>query len=266
MLRSIHKNIKEELIKYLSSAESSIFAVVAWFTDEDLFKVLCRKAINGCDVTVIVRDDRGDTNPINFSSKGLDYSKLIFAGGRVFIVPDLHNKYCIIDQEVYISGSYNWTFAASLRETGLENIDIFTDEEKAEEIVENFNFLLKESIPLMNITKSLKVPVLNIEDCEISLAEQLDRNIYRFKLKYGYGYECFVYISRETSEYIESPLNSTIAGIGVGIGGKAYFNANLELSIYDNMLWLVVKASVIEKNNNDRAKSLIRRVLRASWR
>ena len=41
------ENIKQVIAEHLEAAERSIFVAVAWFTDKDLYDILCRKARAG---------------------------------------------------------------------------------------------------------------------------------------------------------------------------------------------------------------------------
>ena len=44
------ENIKQVIAEHLEAAERSIFVAVAWFTDKDLYDILCRKARAGLAV------------------------------------------------------------------------------------------------------------------------------------------------------------------------------------------------------------------------
>ena len=120
----IQYHIKHELGK----AKASIYIAVAWFTDEELFEILCRKTNDGVSVDLMLMDDE-----INNGS-GIDYGRL---GGQAFQTRAstnktsanassgygkvwkinganqngilMHNKFCVIDGETVINGSYNWT-------------------------------------------------------------------------------------------------------------------------------------------------------------
>lgn len=104
------ENIQEVLIQELNAAEKSIKVAVAWFSDDDLFNLLCKKALSGLSVELILMDDRINQN------SGINYSHLEEANGKVWKIkqyrgnqPLMHNKFCIIDSKTIINGSYNWT-------------------------------------------------------------------------------------------------------------------------------------------------------------
>ena len=94
----------------LNSAQQSIEAAVAWLTDPALFEALLKAARRGCRVRLALLD-----NAINRQS-GLNLERLRAAGGEVFWIPEaaggqgsLHHKFCVIDGDGVITGSYNWT-------------------------------------------------------------------------------------------------------------------------------------------------------------
>ena len=117
------ENIQTQIKKELSNAEYSIYIAVAWFTDNELFKVLCKKASEGLFVELIIVDD--DIN----RQGSLNFSILESKGGKIWKIPTtdenlMHNKFCIIDDSTIITGSYNYTRKA---QSNHENITVITD-------------------------------------------------------------------------------------------------------------------------------------------
>lgn len=113
-------NISSFISIELKAAKKSIYVAVAWFTDDRIFNILCDKAKAGLDVQLMIMDD--DIN----NAYGVVYSKLENVGGRVYLISDsmgtlMHNKFCVIDGEVTITGSYNWSKKAQVNH---ENITI----------------------------------------------------------------------------------------------------------------------------------------------
>lgn len=111
----IKKIIKEELNK----AVNTIYVCVAWFTDEELRDVLLAKLNEGVDVRVITYQDG-----VN-KKHGVEFKEIPNIKRRGERGGIMHRKYCIIDNHVTISGSYNWTDNAS--EHNDENIEIIQD-------------------------------------------------------------------------------------------------------------------------------------------
>ncbi len=102
--------IQPEIIKQMNTAQRSIWVAVAWFTDREIYHVLLRKAQQGVKVRLIALYD--DIN----QEKGVDFDNLSRNGAEVYLTQDgnllMHHKFCIIDSETVIMGSYNYTVAA----------------------------------------------------------------------------------------------------------------------------------------------------------
>jgi hypothetical protein len=64
------KDIQFQIIKELEKAKSTIIIAVAWFTDTELFRVLCSKANERKKVELIILDDEINNN------SGINVSKL----------------------------------------------------------------------------------------------------------------------------------------------------------------------------------------------
>jgi len=120
--------IRGAVIEELTKAEHEIYVAVAWFNDSELFNILLDKAEQGKKVDLLISND-----PNNFSeTNGLNFAELIEKGGKVsrLITENvlMHNKFCVIDNQTVITGSYNWTFGAFYK--NLENIVIIENDIK----------------------------------------------------------------------------------------------------------------------------------------
>ena len=141
---AVFENIAERIQKEISKAQSSIFVAVAWFTNKRLFNELVNKAKNGCVVSLIISNDA-----INLNS-GIDFNELISARSKVYKIGDgemelMHNKFCIIDFNTVITGSYNWSYKA---ETNFENVIItYNDTTLAERFISEFTNIRKQYYP-----------------------------------------------------------------------------------------------------------------------
>ena len=71
MSKAYFKNIQREIKVLLNQATSEIILAVAWFTDNELFEVICSKASQGVKVIIAISDDE-----INNSSSGENYKQL----------------------------------------------------------------------------------------------------------------------------------------------------------------------------------------------
>ena len=126
----IHKEIEIRL----QESQTSIRLAVAWFTDQKLFNIICEKAKNGIEVELIIAN-----HEINQDSN-IDFSQLKKSGGSLYWIGKgykyealMHNKFCIIDNRVLITGSYNWTQKAK------SNHESITVIEEDDNLILDFN-------------------------------------------------------------------------------------------------------------------------------
>lgn len=126
----IHKQIEIRLLE----TQTSIRLAVAWLTDQKLFDIICEKARNGIKVELIIAN-----HEINLESN-IAFSKLKQNGGSLYWIGKgykyealMHNKFCIIDNRVLITGSYNWTQKAK------SNHESITVIEEDDNLILDFN-------------------------------------------------------------------------------------------------------------------------------
>lgn len=113
--------IRPLLLREISKAQTSIHVAAAWFTDYGLFEALLERQHCGVSVTVVINDDE-----IN-DDAGLPFHELVEAGGQFQAIADtlMHHKFCVIDGQHVITGSYNWTRSAATKNQ--ENILLLTN-------------------------------------------------------------------------------------------------------------------------------------------
>lgn len=140
-------DIQAAILACLGTAERDIVVAVAWFTDQDLFDLLCKKAAFGVGISMaLVGDD------INRGRGRLNFRRLEDLGGRVCFIPPgtqdeslMHHKFCVVDGQTVITGSFNWSRKARAND---ENIAIITQApELAQQYLAAFAALLDRQQP-----------------------------------------------------------------------------------------------------------------------
>ena len=132
---AIFENIANRIIEEIQQANKSIFIAVAWFTNKIIFDQLLLKAKNGCHIQIILSNDEINKN------SSIDFELLEKLNGKIYKIGNgntelMHNKFCVIDYNTVITGSYNWSYKA---ENNFENIVINTnDTSLAEQFVTEF--------------------------------------------------------------------------------------------------------------------------------
>ena len=124
MIQAYFSQIRATITKYIDSSTSNICIAVAWFTHRDLFYAVLNALDRKVKVSIILIDDI-----INRGPNGLDFALFLSKGGQIRLMNTrkllMHNKFCLFDGIILITGSYNWTYSAEGRNA--ENI-IATDE------------------------------------------------------------------------------------------------------------------------------------------
>jgi hypothetical protein len=158
--------IREKLLQELNEAEKSIFVAVAWFTNDDLFGILCMKLKRGVKVELIIINDY-----INNWEFGLPFQTFVDLGGKLYLseYPSImHHKFCLIDDETIFNGSYNWTYYAEMR--NYENIMLFKGKPN---LVKEFKTEFKK------LKSKLGNPIVKVVPFDSSQIERFERTAFR---------------------------------------------------------------------------------------
>ena len=166
MLEAHFVNIRNQILRYLQEAKKEVIIVMAWFTSDELFQSIISCCTRGVSVKLILLDD-----VINWQPYAPDFNKLITAGGFIQIADRchgfLHHKFCVIDNQIVITGSYNWTYYAETR--NLENVVISNDEKLIHQYLEEY-FRLQEITSRVNECKRLAWSDIDME-YDVNFAE-----------------------------------------------------------------------------------------------
>jgi len=171
MVRAHFENIHIELIRLIESAKSDLKICVAWFTDFEIYKKVIERKREGVNVEIIIAN-----HEFNRKSR-VDFKELLNLKGKVGYIGKLeggakdkfmHHKFCIIDNETVVTGSYNWSFKARRND---ENILVITNEaqlvkqfsQKFCEINPQFGFAIEGSnvkiLPIEKIMAKWNAPL-----------------------------------------------------------------------------------------------------------
>ena len=141
---AVFDNIANRIQSEIRKAQKSVFIAVAWFTNKDLFNELIEKSKAGCKVLLIISNDKINTNSqITFEQLERYNSKCYKIGDSETEL--MHNKFCVIDYNTVITGSYNWSYKV---ENNFENVIInYDDTALAEQFISEFNQIRKKFYP-----------------------------------------------------------------------------------------------------------------------
>lgn len=159
MEKAYFESIRKEILNLLTCAESEILIAMAWFTSDELFSAVIDALKRGVKVELILLDDA-----TNFMPYAPDFNKILSHGGVLRIASSghgfLHHKYCVIDNRLVITGSYNWTYYAETR--NMENVIISDNKEVVGQYRKDFMALASM------FEVSAATPRLSWEDVQLS--------------------------------------------------------------------------------------------------
>lgn len=125
-------NIKKTITCEIKKASFVIWVAVAWFTDRDLANLLYLKSNQGLNIQIIMNDDEINSS---LKNKLQEHFEVILAPSSKQYDKLMHNKFCVIDFEKIIHGSYNWTNKAQYNN---ETISIIESRKEAKHFAKQF--------------------------------------------------------------------------------------------------------------------------------
>lgn len=176
MIKAYFKELKPLVLEQIREAKASIQIAVAWFTDQDILDLLVEKRLQGVKVLVLLSNDVK-----NFEeSYSLDFTKLQQIGGKLVIVETsfMHHKFCIVDQQVLLTGSANYTYSGFHKNN--ESIIITDEQESIKDFLLEFERFIEQAIEEEGLVVSPLVQALHhqiklynsqISWLEVALAE-----------------------------------------------------------------------------------------------
>lgn len=150
------EKIEDVIIEDIKASNKQLLIAVAWFTNHKIFDVLIEKLNNndGFIAKLIVINDN-----INNRPGGLDFQRFVSAGGSFYYAEKnipMHNKYMVIDSDIVITGSYNYTYyAETLNDENVVRIN--GDGNIVQSFIDNFNSLISKKPKVTGVVDYLRV-------------------------------------------------------------------------------------------------------------
>ena len=113
----VFSEIQETVIQGIRDAKYLIWAAIAWFSSEPIFQELRRKKEAGIDIRIIISDEESNYKLLARLKENFDVVVIPRYGWKNY--NRMHDKFCIIDLEYVMHGSYNWTPTADYNEETL---------------------------------------------------------------------------------------------------------------------------------------------------
>lgn len=176
-------DVRNVILEHLDNANIKVLVAVAWFTDTILFEKLLELQDKGVSIELIVTKHEFNTESQN------DYELIKDKGFFAEIGSDrqlMHMKFCVIDYDIVISGSANWTNRAFTSNN--EEVTIVSgNQDRTNDFISEFERLKhlsgknKSKHEDLSITKAFKY--FKLIKTFIELGEIKDAQPYIYQLK-----------------------------------------------------------------------------------
>jgi len=189
--------IFDRIYKELSGAQSDILVAMAWFTEPRLFEVLVGRIKQNVQVSLIV-SDVPDNEKLDFAyleSLGAEVIKIRNVGWGM-----MHQKFCVIDRKIAITGSYNWSVNAK---NNHESVIVTNHEKTVAELLRTFFNIRGRAIRINN-----GETVDGIEDDEKIDMEPMLTGVVEEKKKTSFQEESLVEFRRVLDNIIATEVGS----------------------------------------------------------
>lgn len=114
----VFDEIKDEIVQGIRNAKYTIWVAVAWITDREIFTELLLRKQAGVNIRIITSEEDSNRYLINELESNFEVVKVPLKSGSYF-TNRLHDKFCVIDLEFVMHGSYNWSKNATHNEETL---------------------------------------------------------------------------------------------------------------------------------------------------
>jgi phosphatidylserine/phosphatidylglycerophosphate/cardiolipin synthase-like enzyme len=129
---------RDAIIQKINQTKSSLRICVFTISDNEITNAIINASKRGIDIKILSDDDKA-------YDKGSDVQRMADMGIPTKVDGTrghMHHKFCIIDEETVINGSYNWTRSAADR--NYENILIDTNPQVTKRFLGEFDKLWKK--------------------------------------------------------------------------------------------------------------------------
>jgi phosphatidylserine/phosphatidylglycerophosphate/cardiolipin synthase-like enzyme len=109
--QEIHfEDIESQIIESIANAKYIIWIAMAWFTNRKIYSVLIDKKKQGLNIQMVL-DDNAKNHNTDFKLE--DEFEVYWVKIQSRYTNIMHDKFCIIDLNKVIHGTFNWTNAAN---------------------------------------------------------------------------------------------------------------------------------------------------------
>jgi hypothetical protein len=113
----VFSEIEDTIIQGIRDAKFLIWAAIAWFSNRTIYNELLVKKEQGLNIRIAISDE--DTNKKLLPDLKTNFELMVIPRHGWNDYNRMHDKFCIIDLDYVMHGSYNWTPTANHNEETL---------------------------------------------------------------------------------------------------------------------------------------------------
>lgn len=232
---SSETSLRDVILEHLDGANESIYIAVAWFTDPLIFSKVVEKLHQGLKVELIITNHK-----FNWESPN-NFEEINQFGGFFGICGNdeslMHNKFCVIDHNYVLNGSFNYSKRAN--RSNQENLTVISgDPLHAESFYREFQKLkelagfqeeFKEEISMAECIKHLTTIRTFIQIGEVNYAFPFASKIKDYQ-KVNHIYDSVIKKKYEKAlEEIDQFLKEFSQIINIGAFQRDYLKGQIRL-------------------------------------
>ncbi|MFC4598168.1 phospholipase D-like domain-containing protein [Cohnella hongkongensis] len=135
----VFSEIEETIIQGIRDARFLIWAAVAWFTNKTIYDELLKKKEEGLNIRIAISDEETNSKLLPDLKANFELTVISRYGWNNY--NRMHDKFCIIDLDYVMHGSYNWTPTANHNE---ETLATALDKDYVKKFADEFMRLFKK--------------------------------------------------------------------------------------------------------------------------
>lgn len=208
------QDIEHHIISHIEKAQTRLLICVAWFTNETIGAEIIKK--KNIDVEIVIDDNEINRNCVNLKRLKAENFEVTFIKDLNKHYYLMHNKFCVIDNNTVITGSYNWTKNAN---TNDENISIISDKSISAYYSQEFRRIKDIEFPVDNIsmtdTEAEEITNLIYYGLLATLKTNIDKGEPNAGLIINWADDKILNTIRLTNERVRNTLHKKIGTLGV---------------------------------------------------
>lgn len=166
--------IKQRIISEITNAKQCIYVAMAYFTDRDIAMAIIEAKNRNITVDIILSSN-AQNETVKLMLKGANISVHAFETGDSRGI--MHHKFCLIDNNISINGSYNYSINASTN--NVENITVSDDITTYSQMQSEFERLKYKIDNRIAVNETIIIPEVKVLEMQpISIIDTFSKRLH----------------------------------------------------------------------------------------